>query len=148
MFLTALMSLSEVPTLPGVPMSLSATNCRFVGTISFIPLRARIMSLSSLKLAISINEFSKEVSFKSAAVLNSLLNVPPLDRGWSVAQSSYPSPPVKLELKALFRIAAALTCLVCAILLANALVYLAPSLSYKLSSIASSVRANANATVS
>ena len=102
------------------------------------------MSRSSLKLAISINAASNEVSFKSASVLGSFL--PFRRNGWSVAQSSFPSPPVKLELK---------RCLIQkrnllsgTILLANALVYLAPSLSYKLSSIASSVKANANAIVS
>ena len=66
--------------------------------------------------------FSKLVSFKSAAVLNSFRKVLPLVRGWSVAQSSFPSPPVMVLSNALFNTAADLTCLVCAILLANALV--------------------------
>ena len=74
----------------------------------------------------SINALSNDVSFKSAAADGSFENVPPPPRGWSVAQSSFPSPPVKLELNALFRTEAAFTYLVCAIDLASAFVYLAP----------------------
>ena len=80
-------------------------------------------------------------------MLNSFEKVP-AKVGWSVAQSSFPSPPVKDELNALFNRLAALTCFAFAIDLANAFVYLEASLSYKLSSIASSVIANASATVS
>ena len=46
MFLIELMSLSEVPTLPGVLINLSATNCNCGGMINFIPLRAIINPLS------------------------------------------------------------------------------------------------------
>jgi len=96
---------------------------------------------------ISINDCSNEVSLSSAAVVNSFENVP-ANVGWSVAQSSLPSPPAKVESNALFNTAAPLIFLVLAIDLAKAFVYLDASLSYKLSSIASSVIANANATVS
>ena len=99
-----------------------------------------------MNVDIFINASSNEVSFKSAIVVARFANVPPPPKEWSVAISVEPSPPVVEN--ALFNTAAALICLVFAIDLARALVYLAPSLSYKLSSTASSVRAKANATVS
>ena len=93
----------------------------------------------------SINDCSNEVSFKSAATVNHLKSSCKV--GWSVAQSA-PSPPAKCMSNALLSTAAPLMFLVDAIDLAKAFVYLDASLSYKLSSIASSVIANANAIVS
>ena len=46
--LSALMSLSAVPTRPADSISLSATNCSSAGTISFCPRRATIRPLSSV----------------------------------------------------------------------------------------------------
>jgi hypothetical protein len=82
-------------------------NCNSFGTINFLPWIAILNPLSSTNAAMSINDCSSDVSLRSAAVASSLLKVPPLARGWSVAISSFPSPPVKLELNALFNTAAA-----------------------------------------
>ena len=66
----------------------------------------------------------------------------------STDNNATPSPPSKALSNALFNTFAAFTCLVFAIDLANAFVYLEANLSYKLSSIASSVIENARAIVS
>ena len=60
--------------------------------IIFIPLAAILSPLSSVNAAISIKDCSNDVSFKSAEVANSFEKVPAIV-GWSVAQSSLPSPP-------------------------------------------------------
>ena len=83
---------------------------------------------SSVNAAMSINDCSKEVSLRSADVANSFEKVPAIV-GWSVAHSSLPSPPANEELNALFNTFAAFTCLVFAIDLAKAFVYLEASLS-------------------
>ena len=103
MFLIALISLSDVCTRPGDSISLSATNCNAGGIMSFVACALIFMPLSSLKSEISINDCSNEVSFKSAAVDNSFLKSMLPTVGWSVAHSSFPSPPTKDELKALFK---------------------------------------------
>ena len=142
------MSLSEVPTRPGVSNSRSATNCKAGGIINFLACALTLRFLSSLKSAISISACSSDVSFKSAAVDSSFLRFTLATVGCAVEQSSTPSPPTNEELNALFSTLAAFTCLVCCIDRAKALVYREESVSYKLSSIASSVNAKAKATVS
>ena len=70
------------------------------------------MLLSSTKVLMLINAFSNDVSFKSAIVVARLANVPPPASVCAVLIKETPSPPVKLELNALFNTLAALTCLV------------------------------------
>ena len=89
MFLIALISLSEVPTLKLVSSNLSAVNCSSFGIINLVPCTAIFNPRSSMNAAMSINACSKEVSFKSAAVESSFLKLPPPIVGWSVAQSFY-----------------------------------------------------------
>ena len=120
----ALISLSDVPTLPGVSISLSATNCKAGGMINLLACALIFKFLSSLKSAISINACSSEVSLRSAETDSSFLNSTFATVGWSVAQSSFPSPPTNEELNALFNTLAAFTCFVCCIERAKALVYL------------------------
>ena len=76
---------------------------------------------TSVNNEISINACSSEVSFKSEAVDNSFLMLPPVD-GCAVEHSSTPSPPVKDESNALFNTLAAFTCLVLLIERASAFV--------------------------
>ena len=70
----------------------------------------------------SIIACSRDVSLKSEAVDSSFLRTPPLASGCSSSHNALPSPPAKLESKALFNTFAAFTCLVLAIDLASALV--------------------------
>ena len=114
--------MSEVPTLPGVFRSLSATNTNCGGTISFSGLTAIVRFLSSTKVEMSMMLSSKEVSFKSAIVLALFLAVPPPVKGCDVEIRGCPSPIAKLVSNALFNTLAPLTSLVCCILLAKALV--------------------------
>ena len=92
MFLIALISLSAVAGLRVDSKILSATNCSCGGIINFLPCNAIFKPRSSMKPEISIKAVSKEVSFKSADVANSFDKLPPPTVGWSVAQSSLPSP--------------------------------------------------------
>ena len=75
------MSLSDVPTLPGLLISLSATNCKAGGIINFCPCKAIVKFLSSTNVEIEISESSKEVSFRSVNEEGLLLSVPPPPRG-------------------------------------------------------------------
>ncbi len=124
-------------------------NCSSEGIIIFTPLAAIFKPLSSVIAAISINDCSNEVSFKSAWVVKVFLKVP-ATVGWAVLNKLTPSPESKLSVegKPWIKGSTAFTCFALLIDLAKAFVYLEASLSYKLSSIASSVIANAKATVS
>ena len=61
-----------------------------------------VKPLSSVKVEMSINASSNEASFKSAIVVALLAAVPPPASGCALLISDTPSPPVKLDEKALF----------------------------------------------
>ena len=109
----AFTSLSAVPTRNVDSNKRSATNCSCGGITIFVPRRAIIILRSSTKVEISINAFSNEVSLRSAAVARRLLWLP--DKlGCAFEHSAAPSPIAEAPaVNALFRIAAALICLVC-----------------------------------
>ena len=68
MCLSALMSLSAVPTLPTDFINLSATNCRLVGITNLFAFAATFRPRSSLVLAMSIIHCSNDVSLRSELV--------------------------------------------------------------------------------
>ena len=77
----AFRSLSAVPVLCAVSSRRSAVNIKAGGTINRVGLAAINKPLSSVKAAMSIIAFSKDVSLRSAAVLGRLLFLPPETKG-------------------------------------------------------------------
>ena len=81
------MSLSAVPDLRVEFKIRSATNTSCGGTTSLVALTEMVRPRSSVKVLMSINASSREVSLRSAIVTARLANVPPPESGCAVENS-------------------------------------------------------------